>query len=74
MSIEHSPARQDTGGASPTPARQTLTIAEAANILGIGRNQAYQAARAGQIPNIKIGKRIIVPRIAFERMLRGEAV
>ncbi len=53
--------------------RKTLTISEAAKALGIGRNQAYEAARRQEIPNIKIGSRILVPRVAFERMLRGEA-
>lgn len=33
--------------------RATLTVVEAAQRLGIGRNQAYEAARAGQIPSIK---------------------
>ncbi len=54
--------------------RKTLTIAEAAKALGIGRNQAYEAARCGDIPSITIGRRVLVPRIPFERMLNGEAV
>lgn len=46
-----------------------LTIPEAAGILGIGRNQGYEAARSGQIPTIRIGRRLLVPRPAFERLL-----
>ncbi len=53
--------------------RKTLTIAEAAKALGIGRNQAYEAARSGDIPSIKIGGRVLVPRIAFEKLVNGEA-
>jgi excisionase family DNA binding protein len=54
--------------------RQTINIEEAAKRLGIGRNQAYEAARNGQIPTIKIGKkRMLVPLAAFERMLKGAA-
>ena len=49
--------------------RKTLTITEAAKILGIGRNQAYEAARRGEIP-IKIGRRILVPLAALERKLQ----
>ncbi len=45
------------------------TIPEAAKKLGIGRNTAYEAARRGQIPTIKIGKRLLVPREALERKL-----
>ncbi len=59
-------------GKSNLDERATLTIAEAAKALGIGRNQAYEAAQCGQIPSIRIGRRVLVPRVAFERMLRGE--
>ena len=47
----------------------TYTVEEAAKLLRIGRNQAYDAARTGTLPSIKIGKRILVPRAALERML-----
>ena len=47
----------------------TLTVTECARLLGIGRNSAYEAVRKGEIPIIRIGKRILVPRTAFEKML-----
>ena len=50
----------------------TLTVAAAAKVLGIGRNQAYEAARTGALPTIRIGKRVLVPRRALDRMLSGE--
>ena len=49
--------------------RRTITVPEAAKVLGIGRAAAYEAARTGQIPIIRIGKRILVPVAALERML-----
>lgn len=49
--------------------RKTVTVIEAAKILGIGRSAAYEGARTGQIPTIQIGKRILVPITALERML-----
>ena len=49
--------------------RATYTIEEVAEILGIGRSSAYQAVRAGDIPTIKVGRRLLVPRAALERML-----
>jgi excisionase family DNA binding protein len=52
--------------------RRTLTVVEAAEILGIGRNQAYRAARDGDLPVIRIGNRILVVRDAFEQMLAAE--
>jgi excisionase family DNA binding protein len=53
--------------------RRTLTVPEAAKLLGIGRNQAYEATRRGEIPTIRIGKRLLVPLIALERMLQDQS-
>jgi excisionase family DNA binding protein len=50
-------------------APKTQTIAEAAKELGIGKNQAYAAARRGEIPTIRIGNRILVLREPFKTML-----
>ena len=52
--------------------KKTMTITEAAKVLGIGRNNAYAAARNGDIPTIKIGKRILVPTAPLKKIL-GEA-
>jgi excisionase family DNA binding protein len=52
--------------------RLTMTIPEAAEKLGVGRNQCYQAAKAGTLPTIKIGKRVLVPIAALEdKLLHG---
>ena len=53
--------------------RKTMTIEEAARQLGIGRNSAYEAAARGEIPAIRIGKRLLVPTERFRRFLDGEA-
>ena len=49
--------------------KKTLTVPEAGKVLGIGRSAAYEAARTGQLPVIKIGRRRLVPRVALERLL-----
>ena len=54
------------------PACMTTSVGEAAQLLGIGRNQAYEAASRGEIPTIRIGKRILVPKAALQRLLDGE--
>lgn len=54
---------------STTTERKTLTVSEAARELGISRNSAYEAVRRGQIPSIRIGRRLLVPRSALERLL-----
>lgn len=53
----------------PNDQRQTITIEEAGQRLGIGRNSAYEAAGRGEIPTIRIGRRLLVPLSAFERLL-----
>ena len=53
--------------------RSTVTISEAAKILGIGRNQAYEAAKSGTLPVIRFGKRLVVPKAGLERLLQGAA-
>jgi len=49
--------------------RATYTVEEAARLLGIGRNQAYEAAKRGEIPAIRAGKRVLVPKAPFHRLL-----
>ena len=49
--------------------RKTLTVDETASALGISRNAAYEGVRRGEIPSIRVGRRLLVPRPALERML-----
>lgn len=51
------------------PEKATLTVEEAATLLGIGRQLAYAKVKTGEIPAIKIGRRFLVPRAALERLL-----
>ncbi len=50
----------------------TLTVDEAAILLGVSRGSAYEAVHQGEIPSIRIGNRILVLRHALDRKLRGE--
>jgi len=49
--------------------RLTLTVGETAHLLGISRGLAYELARSGQLPVVRMGRRLLVPKIALERML-----
>jgi excisionase family DNA binding protein len=49
--------------------RQTLTVEEAADVLGIGRTLAYEAVRRGEIPTVRLGRRLLVPRGALDHLL-----
>jgi excisionase family DNA binding protein len=47
-----------------------LTVHEVAKILRIGRISAYQAIERGEVPSVRIGRRILVPRVALEDLLK----
>jgi excisionase family DNA binding protein len=47
----------------------TLTVPQAARVLGISRGLAYQMARQGTIPTLRFGRRLVVPRKAIEQLL-----
>jgi excisionase family DNA binding protein len=49
--------------------RMTFSVEEAGERLGLGRNSVYEAVKRGDIPSIRIGGRILVPRQALERLL-----
>jgi excisionase family DNA binding protein len=53
--------------------RKTYRVDEAARLLGIGPNAAYSAIHAGELPVIRVGGRLLIPKAALDRMLAGEA-
>jgi DNA binding domain, excisionase family len=57
-SAEPEKAGQDEGGL-------VLTVAETARLLRIGVNECYKAIERGEIPGIKIGRTVRVPRAAL---------
>ena len=56
----------------PEEKRLTVTVEEAAKILGIGRNTAYSAIKSGELPSIKLRGRIVVPRHALSKLMGAE--
>lgn len=48
------------------------TLNEVAALLRISRGSAYEAAKRKEIPTIRIGRRILVPSAALERLLAGD--
>ena len=49
----------------------TFTVEEAAGLLGISRGLAYQLVQRGQLPHLRLGHRIVIPRRALEEFLDG---
>lgn len=67
----HDQAKQTEAQQEPT-GRLTLDLwPDVGRALGLGRNSTFKAAKAGQIPTLRIGKRLLVPRAAFDALLSG---
>jgi len=49
--------------------RLTYDVVTAAKLLGLSRNSAYQACLKGEIPHLRIGKRILIPCVQLNRIL-----
>lgn len=52
--------------------RRTVSVTEAARILGISRAHAYDCVRSGELPAIMLGRRIVVSKVVLDRLL-GES-
>ena len=53
--------------------RLCISVPEAAEMLGISRNFAYELAKRGELPIMQFGKRKLIPRAALEKMLEEGA-
>jgi excisionase family DNA binding protein len=51
--------------------RRTYTVTEAATVLGISRTSAYERVRAGELPALRLGRRIVITRAVVDAMLGG---
>src|SRR5829696_965291 len=49
--------------------RATLTVEEAGKLLGLGRQLSYAAAERGEIPVLRFGRRLVVPRARLMALL-----
>ena len=52
--------------------RVTITVGEAAEMLGISRTSAYLCARRREIPTVRLGRRVLVPIARFMAMLEED--
>ena len=55
----------------PDIERLTLSVEEAARLLGISRALAYALVRRGDLPRLQLGRRVVVPRRALEELVAG---
>jgi excisionase family DNA binding protein len=54
--------------------RLTMTVAEAAAVLGVSPSAAYGYVRMGQIPSIRLGRRILIPVSGLRELVDGPAL
>jgi excisionase family DNA binding protein len=47
----------------------TISVPEAGRRLGLGKNASYEAARRGELPVLRFGRKLRVPLVALERLL-----
>jgi excisionase family DNA binding protein len=51
----------------------SLTVDEAALVLGVGRSCLYEAIRRNELPVIRLGRRILIPRKVLADLLGEES-
>lgn len=49
----------------------SLTVSDVSKVLRIGRNNAYDLCNSADFPSVKIGNRIIIPKLAFIEWLKN---
>lgn len=47
----------------------TISVEEAGEILGVSRRSAYRAAETGELPTLRLGRRLLVPTPKLLAML-----
>ena len=58
-------------GSEPNRERLTYSVEEAAELLGISRAFAYECVSRGDIPHLRIGRRILIPKSALHKFVEG---
>jgi excisionase family DNA binding protein len=53
---------------------EVLTVVEVAARLRISRNHCYALIAAGELPVLRLGRKIVIPAAQFERLLAGSVV
>jgi excisionase family DNA binding protein len=54
-------------------AELTVSVPEAAKLLGISRAHAYELVARNELPAVRLGRRLLIPRQVIESLLRQAA-
>jgi excisionase family DNA binding protein len=49
-----------------------MTVEEVAAVRGISRTSAYECVRRGELRAVRLGRRLVVPRIVVDQLLTGD--
>ena len=56
----------------PSPQDQpTLTVDEAARLLGVAPTTVYEAVKRNELPSLKVGRRVLIPTAALRQALHS---
>jgi excisionase family DNA binding protein len=64
---------QQATATSPADEYRPFTVLEGKELARRGLNQMYEGIRRGEIPSIRVGRRILLPRKAFLAWLNGDS-
>lgn len=53
------------------PAKLVLSVAEAAEVLGVSDDLIYELTARGELPCLRLGRRKVIPTVAIEAMISG---
>ena len=52
--------------------KATLTVRELSELLGIGLTTAYDLIKKNQFHTIKVGRKILIPKVTVNKWLEGD--
>lgn len=55
--------------ATPGPEPLAHSVSETCILLGLSRGTVYQLVHSGQLRSVRIGRRIVIPRVAIKEIL-----
>ena len=58
---------------SPMNAKVTLTVPEAAELIGVCKPTMYEMVRAGKVRSVKVGKKILISRQSLMDLFQEQA-
>jgi len=61
------------GGLKMADKKLVYTVPEVAQLLGINHIKMYKLVKRADFPSVRIGRRIVIPKAAFERWLENAA-